>query len=283
MHPTVRKAALAASPSLRRLVESRATLEATATKLKAQRDASKRRVAQLELENERLRSDAAAVAPAHLFVVTYGRSGSTLLQGILNSIPGYLIRGENGGALHGLHQYHQTMTTRRAKHGGGATHTPENAWYGIEGFTQQASIAYLRAVAVNTYLRPNPDTRVSGFKEIRWWYRDWSQYLDFLDALFPNARYVINTRDHASVIKSKWWAEKEPEQALAQLRSHEERLSEIETTLGDRAFRIHYDDYVNDHPALGGLFEWLGEDLDLATIAEVTSKPHATWRPRQGA
>src|SRR5688572_1085508 len=34
----------------------------------------------------------------HLFIVTYGRSGSTLLQGVLNSIPGYLIRGENDGA-----------------------------------------------------------------------------------------------------------------------------------------------------------------------------------------
>lgn len=30
-----------------------------------------------------------------VLIITYGRSGSTLLQGILNSIPGYLIRGEN--------------------------------------------------------------------------------------------------------------------------------------------------------------------------------------------
>jgi hypothetical protein len=31
----------------------------------------------------------------NIFVVTYGRSGSTLLQGVLNGIPGFLIRGEN--------------------------------------------------------------------------------------------------------------------------------------------------------------------------------------------
>ena len=31
--------------------------------------------------------------------MTYGRSGSTLVQGLLNSIPGYLIRGENSAAL----------------------------------------------------------------------------------------------------------------------------------------------------------------------------------------
>ena len=31
----------------------------------------------------------------YVFVMTYGRSGSTLLMGILNSIPGWLLRGEN--------------------------------------------------------------------------------------------------------------------------------------------------------------------------------------------
>ena len=32
-----------------------------------------------------------------VFVVTYGRSGSTLLQTVLQSIDGYFIRGENTG------------------------------------------------------------------------------------------------------------------------------------------------------------------------------------------
>ena len=33
--------------------------------------------------------------PRFLFVVTYGRSGSTLVQGLLNAMPGVLVRGEN--------------------------------------------------------------------------------------------------------------------------------------------------------------------------------------------
>ena len=44
-----------------------------------------------------------------VFVVTYGRSGSTLLMGLLNSIPGFLIRGENWDALHHLFRFHQTL------------------------------------------------------------------------------------------------------------------------------------------------------------------------------
>jgi hypothetical protein len=31
----------------------------------------------------------------HLFVVTWGRSGSTLQIGLLNTLPGYLVRGGN--------------------------------------------------------------------------------------------------------------------------------------------------------------------------------------------
>jgi len=33
--------------------------------------------------------------PRYVFVVTYGRSGSTLMQGLLNALPGVLVRGES--------------------------------------------------------------------------------------------------------------------------------------------------------------------------------------------
>ncbi len=47
--------------------------------------------------------------------MTYGRSGSTLVQGILDSIPGYLIRGENRDALPHLFAYHQTLVKEAAR------------------------------------------------------------------------------------------------------------------------------------------------------------------------
>ena len=34
-----------------------------------------------------------------LFVVTYGRAGSTLLQNMLNALPGVTLRGENNNLL----------------------------------------------------------------------------------------------------------------------------------------------------------------------------------------
>ena len=35
----------------------------------------------------------------YLFVITYGRSGSTVLLNLLNAIEGYTIRGENCGIV----------------------------------------------------------------------------------------------------------------------------------------------------------------------------------------
>ena len=39
-----------------------------------------------------------------VFVITYGRSGSTLLQNMFNALPGYVLRGENNNILSSLVQ-----------------------------------------------------------------------------------------------------------------------------------------------------------------------------------
>ena len=51
----------------------------------------------------------------HVFVMTYGRSGSTLLMGILNSIPGWLLRGENRHAMRHLYDFHRSGLTEKAR------------------------------------------------------------------------------------------------------------------------------------------------------------------------
>ena len=43
-------------------------------------------------------------------------------------------------------------------------------------------------------LRPEPDTRVVGFKEIRWNREDLSDMLDWVREVLPGVRFVVNTR-----------------------------------------------------------------------------------------
>jgi hypothetical protein len=209
----------------------------------------------------------------YLFVVTYGRSGSTLLMGLLNSIPGYLVRGENWDALHHLFRFHRTLAEGSQKWDPARLRQRTHPFFGAGDFPVRKSLDGTRRLVLDTVLRPREDTRVTGFKEIRWYADDVVDYVAWLREVFPGARFVVNTRDHAEVRRSGWWA-KRPENA-EQLPAIEERILALAEGLGEAAYRVHYNDYVGDPSALRGLFDWLGEAYDEAAVRSVLETPHS--------
>lgn len=230
----------------------------------------------------RLRSSPAATAEpelGYIFVITYGRSGSTLLQGILNSIPGYLVRGENRQVMRHLWAFHRraareaTRRRRGRERRGLAPLEPTAAFFGIDEFPVRRSLEGIRRLALETLLRPEPDTRVVGFKEIRWRGKDLAAYVKWLRNVFPGARFVVNTRNLDAVSKSAWWgADPGARQTLEQT---EARLIELRQSLGDAAFHVCYDDYVDDPSRLRPFFEWLGEEYDEQRIRTVLDTRHS--------
>lgn len=210
----------------------------------------------------------------HLFIVTYGRSGSTLLQGVLNSIPGYLIRGENDGAVYHLHQFHSACVgkKRRLRRRFELPLDATNPHFGLDDFPAKASVRMLRRLVTATVLRPDADTRVTGFKEIRWYQEDLPAYVDFLRLLFPAARFVVNTRDHGAVLRSGWWPDKPKDGRLERMES---AILDVAASLGDQAYRVHFDDYTADPAVLHGLFDWLGEDFDETRVRAVLGVRHS--------
>jgi hypothetical protein len=273
----------AASPDLqRRLARLRAERDTARQKLSrasAARDAQARRADSLAAELERVRAEGAVASGrdrtdlAYLFVVTYGRSGSTLLQGILSSTPGVMIRGENGGVLQQLFLFHDTARGHRERLARTDPLPPSHPWWGIDGYPDETALRDKRMLMLETVLRPDPDTRVVGFKEITWLPERLPELLGFTRAVFPGARFVLNTRDLDSVAASKWWA-RNPD-ALGELQSMEKQYVEALDALGDAAYRVHYDDYVADPTVLRGLFEWLGEDFDEARVRAVMDVRHS--------
>lgn len=263
--PLTLRLALRAVPSVGRLVGQRDRLELRNGELKA------RNADLLRAMETMVPADDRTAGLDYLVMLTYGRSGSTLLQGVINSTPGYLMRGENRDALHHLFTYHNVLVKESAE--ADRADTPRSAWYGIDEYAATAAMTQMRELVVGTLLRPKSDTKVLGFKEIRWWHGDWREYLDFLLELFPGIRFVVNTRDHASVAKSKWWAERE--NPLKMLERYERRLDDMAAVLGDRAYKVHYDDYVADHEVLRGFFEWLGEPFDREAVDAVMSVKHS--------
>ena len=209
----------------------------------------------------------------HVFVMTYGRSGSTLLMGILNSIPGWLLRGENRHAMRHLYEFHRSGLAEKARVDPARASQPTHPWFGIEAFPEDVSLAHIRAQQRGLRQRPEPDTRVTGYKEIRWYDDDLPDYLDFLRQVFPGARFVLNTRNLEDVAASNYWTHKDD--PLGQVRRNEEKMLAAAWGLGDAVHRVHYDDYVADPEVLRGLFDWLGEVYDQGRVESVLATPHS--------
>lgn len=201
-----------------------------------------------------------------VFLMTYGRSGSTLLQALLNTVPGVLIRGENRGMTYFLYQYHSTAVkeARRVKQ---VARRPFNPWFGMYDYPLELSLERIRQLVVDTLLRPEPGTKLLGFKEVRWYFDDLAEYVDFLRELFPGCRFIVNTRRLEDVAKSGWWRDR-PD-PLAELREIEERILNVAEGLEEAAYTVSYDDYAAAPERLESLFEWLGLPFDLDRIREV--------------
>ncbi len=236
-------------------------------------------LAAAEAEVERLRAKVRRLQQGpgdlgYVFVVTYGRSGSTLLMGLLNTIPGYLIRGENDDALRFLYDFHRTCLERSRHWPVERVRRRTDPFFGIGDFPPALSLAGARRLALDTLLRPKPDTRVTGFKEIRWWrHDDLDGYLEWLRQVFPGARFIVNTRDQADVLKSKWWAKGGDHSA--HLADIERRLIAAAGRLGDAAYHVHFDDYVADPTTLAPLFAWLGEPFDEDSVRATMARKHS--------
>lgn len=211
-----------------------------------------------------------------VFIMTYGRSGSTLLQAILNSTPGVLIRGENRGITYQLHKFHQTAC-RDAEWAGGASRNPTHPFYGIADYPVELATDHMRTLCVDTILRPTADTRILGFKEIRWYQSDLAEYLQFMRQVFPGARFILNTRNLEEVAESSWWGD--DEKSIDKLRTIEQNMLSAANAIQKEVYQLHYNDYVDDPTQLADLFAWLGLVFDEVRVREIMSHKYAPAPP----
>jgi hypothetical protein len=211
----------------------------------------------------------------YVFIVTYGRSGSTLLMGILNTIPGYRVHGENNNALYRLHQADTAITEARRMCAGKPRHDqPQSPWYGI----LRSRPPQFRRDLVNSFvthvLRPAPGDRVLGFKEIRYTkgnVPDLPAYLRFLRDSFPGCKIVFNHRDLSSVAQSSWWAL--DAKAAEKLAAADARMWKVSTD--ERHFHFCYDQINDSLDHVRALFRFLGEEIAEPVVREVLATRHS--------
>jgi hypothetical protein len=220
-----------------------------------------------------------------ILIVTYGRSGSTLLQGLLNSIDSCRIGGENYSFCAGLYQSYRSLRRTSTNYG---THKRENSpafpWFGAGAFDETQFLEDARAL-VTRQLTPNTSgsTPVTccGFKEIRYLPQElrrvgaeFTGYLDFLAKLFPDPAFLFLTRNHDEVVKSGWWARRDPKLVRKQLQKFDEQASNYAAGK-PWTFQITYEDMVGRAPRLAELFQFLGAPYDAGKIDAVLSQRHS--------
>jgi Sulfotransferase family len=212
----------------------------------------------------------------YVFVVTYGRSGSTLLMSLLNAIPGYRICGENYNALYRLYQADAAVGAARERFCGTSELAPQSSWYGMPRVRPHRFRAELVDSFVNHVLRPEPGDRVLGFKEIRYTpghVPDLAEYLRFLHDCFPYTKVVFNHRDPAAVARSAWWA-RYPN-AEETVREADERLRSVPAD--HRHFHFCYDEIDDSLANIAELFRFLGEEFDEMSVRAVLGKAHSPY------
>ncbi|TVS02275.1 MAG: hypothetical protein EA407_10230 [Rhodobacteraceae bacterium] len=219
----------------------------------------------------------------YVFVVTYGRSGSTLLQNVINALPGCLLRGENNNALFPLYKSWRALVRSPdicRMVAAGEVSDPTHPWFGAEAIDPHAYASSLCANFARHVLRSPPDIRICGFKEIRTIAREdtFLDYLEFIHGHFPNARFVFNTRNHAAVVKSSWWRQHDPAEVEKMMHSAESVFAQFAKAHQDCSVRLHYDTYTADQSALEPLFDLLGRSPSRERLHDVmrTRLTHAT-------
>jgi hypothetical protein len=227
--------------------------------------------------HEYLSSEGLAKFP-FLFVVTYGRSGSTLLQGILNSIPQYAISGENNNALYYMFKAHAQLQSGKKQWGRQPT-DPSDSWYGIDNVIDKEFGRRCANVFLDTCLRPPDGTRCIGFKEIRYARdfipdEDFVPYLNFLCEFFPGAGFVFNIRRPEDVAKSGWWKKHKPQDVVRLLSNAQARFNQYAEGR-DNAMIFDYDELVADWRYAESLFKFLDEKFDLDRVKAVMEVRHS--------
>lgn len=212
-----------------------------------------------------------------LFIVTYGRSGSTLLQGILNSEDTIHILGENQDFVYHMYQCFHTLADAKRRYSRPVNKNTTHPWYGIDRFSEELlANTFSDYLWHQTGLIGKPDASIRGYKEIRYMFKeDLGEYLNFMRDTFLDSLFVFNFRNLDDVIRSGFWAEHHDRPGMVKLMQRFEAVAlAFHAENRHSSVVVRYDEYVRSPEALKPLYALLGLEFNPAKIEKVLAVPH---------
>jgi hypothetical protein len=146
-----------------------------------------------------------------VLICATGRSGSTTLQRILNTIPNSNFCGENFGALNSLLEFYKRLKYSSLNnvpgHFNPASYEEiiekkiKPSWYNSYNFERTANMI---RILITSLFKNKETTTIWGFKEIRYDNGKINLIKEFKE-LFPQTKVIIQLRDVESQMKSGWF------------------------------------------------------------------------------
>ncbi|MFT7595551.1 MAG: hypothetical protein ACI8R4_002880 [Paracoccaceae bacterium] len=212
----------------------------------------------------------------YIFIITYARSGSTLLQSLLNSAQGVQIRGENANALYYTYQTCRAISETRER-GLPKTAQPDHPWFGAEQVKPWRALKRLLNTFVDEVLAPDEGIIVTGFKEVRHniFYMSGEQFQDYMDFIlrnFPDSRILCNSRDGEKVSQSGFLKAKDPDVVRRDVRTADGWFKTL-CARSNRCLHLQHEDYIADPDKLRDMFAFLDLPYDADRVRAVLDKP----------
>ena len=150
-----------------------------------------------------------------VLICATGRSGSTTMQRIINSVPNSNICGENFGAINSLLEFYKRIKTttfdfvpghlRPASYEDIISKDVKPSWYNSYNFQQTVSMI---KILIASLFKNKEATNMWGFKEIRYDNGD-IKYLKEFKELFPQTKVIIQIRGNIAAQAQSSWLKKD--------------------------------------------------------------------------
>ena len=146
-----------------------------------------------------------------ILICATGRSGSTTMQRIINTIPNSNICGENFGAVNSLLEFYYRIKYTTANYVPGhlnpasyediISKNVKPAWYNSYDFLKTVTMI---KILITSLFKKTDSTNVWGFKEIRYDNGD-IKYVKLFKELFPQTRVIIQVRENIKAQSQSSW------------------------------------------------------------------------------
>jgi hypothetical protein len=213
-----------------------------------------------------------------ILICATGRSGSTSLQRILNTIPNSNICGENYGAINSLLEFYRRIKYASTNYIPGflqptsyeelIENNVKPAWYNSYNYQQ---IVQLIKITIINMFKNKETTNIWGCKEIRYDSGNITYIKDFKE-LFPQTKVIIQIRENIQAQSQSSWFKKD-KNAIPFLKKTSNELIEFYSQNKEWCYLTSFEKMFQINN-LKTLFQFIGcgENFKESEIKEILQK-----------